>query len=245
MSAQQLHIGHQLPSTALLRLPRIMQLAAAFLIATLALIIPSGWTFNSLWQQTRIQGHSAFLQGAILRPVRVNGQEGILLWLHTDPAFRHKLRPSVTIPDLREGAVRSGFVAIQGHGEVLRGEHYLLVEGVRQWVRTEDFVREVRGWLGYDAQIVLFACNPDHVRIDIPNTIYWQDNLVDVTYGIGPWVLGKYMEAEALNGPRRPILTDEQPPLPAASPMTDAIERLYAAMGTQSSGTSDDPQLEH
>jgi hypothetical protein len=203
------------------------------ILAFLAILIPSGWTFNSLWQTSRIEGYGAFLGSAVLRPIRVNDTDGILLWLHTDPAFNSKLRPVVTIPDLPEGAIKSGFVAIQGHGEVLRGEHYLLVEGVRQWIPTEVFVAEVRKWLGYDAQVLLLACNPDHVRIDIPNTIYWQDNLVDVTYGVGPWVMGKYFEDDPDNGLQRPILTDSQPPAYVPTPMEEAIAKLHAAIGAQ------------
>ncbi|HYE77508.1 MAG TPA: hypothetical protein VEI97_05950, partial [bacterium] len=92
----------------------------------------------------------------------------------------------------------------------------------------EDFVDAVRRWLGYDAQVVLLACNPDGLRLDIPNVIYWKDNLVDVTYGFGPWTFGKWIEDDPDNGRHGPIETDTQGP---QGELDAAIERLHAAIG--------------
>lgn len=221
------------PGQRRLQLRRALGVCAGFLLALAAFVIPGGWTFSELWQAGPIQGKGVWLESAVLRPIRVNGSEGTLLWLHTDPAFSRKLRASINIPDLPPGSVQSGFVAIQGHGEVFRGEHYVLLEGVRQWIPTAQFVAKVREWIGYDAQILLLACNPDGARVDIPNTIYWKDNLVDVTYGIGPWVFGKYIEDDPDNGPQRPILTDTQAPEITLTPIQEAIARLHAAIGAQ------------
>lgn len=215
------------------RASRSARIVFTSLLIMAAICVPGGWTMPQTLSTAT--GDEAFLASAVLRPVAVNGQHGILLWLHTDPAFARKLRPSVTIPDLVEGTIQPDFVAIQGHGEVFRGEHYLLVEGVHQWVKTSEFVGEVRKWLGYDAQVLLLACNPDGVRIDIPNTIYWKDNLVDVTYGYGPWVMGKYIVDDPDNGRQAPLKGHEKAVAAAAASdhIAQAMDKLYLAIGSQ------------
>ena len=212
---------------------RTISWLTGLLLIVFSSILPGGWTFPTTLPDSA-GGANAWLDSAALHPIRVNGRDGILLWLHDDPTFSRKLLPVVDIPDLPAYSLKSGFVAIQGHGEDFHGEHYLLVEGVHQWVRTSEFVAAVRTWLGYDAQILLLACNPDGDEVNIPNTIYWKDNLVDVTYGVGPWVMGKWIEDDPGNGRQGPIYADrEMKHLATANAMRDAITKLHQAIGAE------------
>ena len=65
---------------------------------------------------------------------------------------------------------------------------------------------------------------------------HWPQYLVDITYGVGPWVMGKWIEDDPINGRQRPINTETAVAMTSAQDkLHEAMEKLHAAVAASDS----------